>query len=40
MEVAVLAYDGVFDSGLAAILDVLDGANAMGWSSLTRRSGT
>ncbi|WP_433198399.1 GlxA family transcriptional regulator [Nocardia sp. CA-107356] len=30
MDVAVLAYDGVFDSGLAAILDVLDGANAMG----------
>lgn len=29
MDVAVLAYDGVFDSGLAAILDVLDGANAM-----------
>jgi transcriptional regulator GlxA family with amidase domain len=30
MEVAVLVYNGVFDSGLAAILDVLDGANAMG----------
>lgn len=30
MEVAVLVYDGVFDSGLAAVLDVLDGANAMG----------
>ena len=30
MEVAVLVYDGVFDSGLAAILDVLDGANGMG----------
>ncbi|GAA3094204.1 GlxA family transcriptional regulator [Streptomyces echinatus] len=29
MDVAVLAYDGVFDSGLAALLDVLDGANAM-----------
>ncbi|MFD9225456.1 GlxA family transcriptional regulator [Streptomyces sp. NPDC060064] len=29
MDVAVLAYDGVFDSGLSAILDVLDGANAM-----------
>ncbi|MEU6370073.1 helix-turn-helix domain-containing protein [Streptomyces sp. NPDC046931] len=29
MNVAVLAYDGVFDSGLAALLDVLDGANAM-----------
>ncbi|MEU8587811.1 helix-turn-helix domain-containing protein [Streptomyces sp. NPDC048664] len=30
MKVAVLVYDGVFDSGLSAILDVLDGANAMG----------
>jgi transcriptional regulator GlxA family with amidase domain len=30
MDVAVLVYDGVFDSGLAAILDVLDNANAMG----------
>ncbi|HEX4724930.1 MAG TPA: helix-turn-helix domain-containing protein [Pseudonocardiaceae bacterium] len=30
MEVAVLACDGVFDSGLAAILDVLDHANAVG----------
>jgi transcriptional regulator GlxA family with amidase domain len=29
MEVAVLVCDGVFDSGLAAILDVLDYANAM-----------
>jgi transcriptional regulator GlxA family with amidase domain len=29
MDVAVAAYDGVFDSGLAAILDVLDGANAL-----------
>ncbi len=29
MEVAVLVCDGVFDSGLAAILDVLDTANAM-----------
>lgn len=29
MDVAVLAYDGVFDSGLSALLDVLDGANAM-----------
>jgi transcriptional regulator GlxA family with amidase domain len=29
MEVAVLVCDGVFDSGLAAILDVLDNANAM-----------
>lgn len=29
MEVAVLAYDGVFDSGLAAILDVLDQADAV-----------
>jgi transcriptional regulator GlxA family with amidase domain len=30
MEIAVLACDGVFDSGLAAILDVLDQANAVG----------
>jgi transcriptional regulator GlxA family with amidase domain len=30
MEIAVLVYDGVFDSGLAAILDILDGANGMG----------
>src|SRR5262245_31492928 len=30
MEVAVLACDGVFDSGLAAILDVLAQANAVG----------
>jgi len=30
MDVAVLVYDGVFDSGLAAILDVLENANAMG----------
>ncbi|MFI7415592.1 GlxA family transcriptional regulator [Streptomyces sp. NPDC049627] len=29
MDVAVLAYDGVFDSGLSALLDVLDGANSM-----------
>jgi transcriptional regulator GlxA family with amidase domain len=29
MEIAVLVCDGVFDSGLAAILDVLDTANAM-----------
>jgi transcriptional regulator GlxA family with amidase domain len=29
MEIALLAYDGVFDSGLAAILDVLNQANAM-----------
>ncbi|MET8451880.1 helix-turn-helix domain-containing protein [Streptomyces sp. NPDC005209] len=29
MDIAVLAYDGVFDSGLAALLDVLEGANAM-----------
>ncbi|MGW1762451.1 GlxA family transcriptional regulator [Streptomyces mirabilis] len=29
METAVLVYDGVFDSGLSAILDVLDAANAM-----------
>ncbi|MEU5536403.1 helix-turn-helix domain-containing protein [Streptomyces sp. NPDC020362] len=30
MDVAVLVYDGVFDSGLSAVLDVLHGANAMG----------
>jgi transcriptional regulator GlxA family with amidase domain len=29
MKVSVLAYDGIFDSGLAAVLDVLDTANAM-----------
>ncbi|WP_142213902.1 GlxA family transcriptional regulator [Streptomyces sp. SLBN-118] len=29
MDVAVMVYDGVFDSGLSAILDVLDAANAM-----------
>jgi transcriptional regulator GlxA family with amidase domain len=29
MEVAVLVLDGVFDSGLASILDVLDNANAL-----------
>jgi transcriptional regulator GlxA family with amidase domain len=29
MDAVVLAYDGVFDSGLAAILDVLEGANGM-----------
>ncbi|WP_406399895.1 helix-turn-helix domain-containing protein [Streptomyces sp. NBC_00879] len=29
MDVSVLVYDGVFDSGLSAILDVLQGANAM-----------
>ncbi|WP_422733398.1 GlxA family transcriptional regulator [Micromonospora sp. WMMD558] len=29
MKLAVLAYDGVFDSGISALLDVLDGANAM-----------
>lgn len=29
MDVAVLAYDGVFDSGLSAVLDVLHSANAM-----------
>ncbi|GAB4582420.1 GlxA family transcriptional regulator [Nocardia sp. IFM 10818] len=29
MKVAVLVYDGVFDTGLAAILDVLSTANAM-----------
>ena len=30
MEIAVLVHDGVFDSGLAGILDVLQQANAMG----------
>ena len=30
MDVAVLVYDYVFDSGLSAILDVLESANAMG----------
>ena len=30
MEVAVLVYDGMFDSGLAGILDVLDNANVLG----------
>ena len=30
MDVAVLVYDGVFDSGLAAILDVLSNANQLG----------
>jgi transcriptional regulator GlxA family with amidase domain len=30
MQVAVVVYDGVFDSGLAAILDVLTNANALG----------
>ncbi|MFI1996276.1 GlxA family transcriptional regulator [Actinoplanes sp. NPDC020271] len=30
MKIAILVYDGVFDSGLSAILDVLDAANAMG----------
>jgi transcriptional regulator GlxA family with amidase domain len=29
MEIAVLVHDGVFDSGLAGILDVLDNANAL-----------
>ncbi|ANP52962.1 transcriptional regulator GlxA family with amidase domain [Streptomyces griseochromogenes] len=29
MEVSVMAYDGVFDSGLCAALDVLEAANAM-----------
>jgi transcriptional regulator GlxA family with amidase domain len=29
-QVAVVVYDGVFDSGLAAILDVLENANALG----------
>ena len=30
MQVALVVYDGVFDSGLAAILDVLSNANALG----------
>jgi transcriptional regulator GlxA family with amidase domain len=30
MRVSVVVYDGVFDSGLASILDVLDNANALG----------
>jgi transcriptional regulator GlxA family with amidase domain len=30
MQVAVVVYDGVFDSGLSAILDVLDNANTLG----------
>ena len=30
MDVAVLVYDGVFDSGLAAVLDVLEYANKLG----------
>lgn len=30
MDVAVLVHDGVFDSGLAAILDVLENANGLG----------
>ncbi|MFJ4848155.1 GlxA family transcriptional regulator [Streptomyces sp. NPDC088733] len=29
MDIAVVAYDGVFDSGLSAVLDVLQAANAM-----------
>ncbi|MEU6344159.1 helix-turn-helix domain-containing protein [Streptomyces sp. NPDC046977] len=29
MDIAVVVYDGVFDSGLSAILDVLQAANAM-----------
>ncbi|MFF2203453.1 GlxA family transcriptional regulator [Streptomyces sp. NPDC058145] len=29
MDVSVLVYDGVFDSGLSAVLDVLEAANAM-----------
>jgi len=29
MEIAVLVFDGMFDSGLAGVLDVLDNANAL-----------
>ncbi|MBF9072051.1 GlxA family transcriptional regulator [Streptacidiphilus fuscans] len=39
MKVAVLVYDGVFDSGLAAVLDVLDGANAMAEADEARSAG-
>jgi len=35
VEIAVLVCGGVFDSGLASILDVLDTANAL----LRRRTG-
>ena len=38
MQVAVVVYDGVFDSGLAAILDVLD--NALGGQITNRPPGT
>jgi transcriptional regulator GlxA family with amidase domain len=30
MQVAVVVYDGVFDSGLTSVLDILDNANALG----------
>lgn len=40
MDVAVLAYDGAFDSGLAAILDVLESANAIGDEISERPNGT
>jgi transcriptional regulator GlxA family with amidase domain len=30
MQVAVVVYDGVFDSGLTSVLDVLDNANGLG----------
>jgi hypothetical protein len=40
MQVAVVVYDGVFDSGLTSILDVLDNANALGGRSTNRLPGT
>ncbi|MGH3630331.1 MAG: GlxA family transcriptional regulator [Sciscionella sp.] len=30
MQVALVAYDGVFDTGLASVIDVLDNANRLG----------
>lgn len=30
MQVALVAYDGVFDTGLASVIDVLDNANGLG----------
>lgn len=37
MRIAVLALDGVFDTGLAAILDTLRTAIELGWGSECRR---